>query len=546
MPLQTEPLAFDATGAAFSVRYGDVYASRDGALGQARHVFLDGNALPARWAHGEQFVIVETGFGLGTNFLAAWQAWRDDPRRPHRLHFVSVELHPLAAAALRANAPPELSVLAGQLADAWPLPLPGVHRCEFEGGAVVLTLALGDAREIVPRFACGADAFFLDGFAPDRNPQIWEAPLLKALARLARPGATLATWCTARTVRDALTAAGFEVQLRAGFGHKRQMLTGHFAPRWRVRRHEPPAAYRGERSAVVIGAGLAGATVAHALARRGWHVQVVERERAPASRASGLPWGLLYPQITADDSVLARLTRAGFYASRRALRTLAAAGGERILWQVCGVFRQAGDVAEEAEWRALAVRLQLPSQFARFVDVGEAGRLLGAAPLRGGWWFADGALVSAATWCAQALVPPSISLRCGCAVERLERAGDAWLARAADGRALASAPVAVVASALDAPRLLHGSAAVVAVRGRITQVEPAAFASLRAGLTGDGYLLHGPDGWSGVGATYETRMPGDETISALDDGRAQASNLARAPRLLAAPPTLKPVGVFDA
>ncbi len=546
MPLQIEPLDFDATGAAFSARYGDVYASRDGALGQARHVFLGGNELPARWADAGQFVIVETGFGLGTNFLAAWQAWRDDPRRPHRLHFVSVELHPLAADALRAHAPPGLSGLAGRLADAWPLPLPGLHRCEFEGGAVALTLALGDAREIVPQLACGADAFFLDGFAPDRNPQMWEAPLLKALARLARAGATLATWCAARAVRDALTAAGFELQLRASFGHKRQMLAGRFAPRWRVRRHEPPAPYRGERSAIVVGAGLAGTTAAHALARRGWHVHVSERERAPAARASGLPWGLLYPQITADDSVLARLTRAGFFASLRALKALAAGGGEGMLWRAGGVFRQARDAEEAAAWRAWAADDRWPPQFVRWIDADEAESLVGVRPQRGGWWFSGGALVSAATWCAQALVPPSISLRCGEGIDRLERDGDGWLARAPDGRALGSAPVVVVANALDAPRLLRGSTAVAPVRGRITQIEPAALASLRAGLTGDGYLLQGPDGWSGVGATYETSMPGDEAIAALDDSRALASNLARLPRLLAVPPAVKAVGAFDA
>ncbi|MFN3566052.1 MAG: tRNA (5-methylaminomethyl-2-thiouridine)(34)-methyltransferase MnmD, partial [Burkholderiaceae bacterium] len=230
--IETERLAFDATGAPFSERYGDVYASRDGALAQARHVFLAGNALPERWRGRRQFVIVETGFGLGTNFLATWQAWRDDPQRCGRLHFVSVELHPVAADDLVAAAPAELQPLARELAAHWPMPLPGLHRLEFEGGRVVLTLALGDAREVVPRLVCGADAFYLDGFAPARNPQMWEPASIKALARLARPDARLATWTAARAVRDALADSGFEVELRAGFGRKRQMLAARFAPRW--------------------------------------------------------------------------------------------------------------------------------------------------------------------------------------------------------------------------------------------------------------------------------------------------------------------------
>jgi tRNA 5-methylaminomethyl-2-thiouridine biosynthesis bifunctional protein len=216
-------LEFDAGGHPYSRRYGDVYASRDGALGQARHVFLGGNDLPPRWARREQFVVLETGFGLGINFLAAWQAWRDDPARPARLHFVSVERHPLAAADLLRAAPEPLRVLAAQLAEQWPLPLPGLHRLGFEGERVVLTLALGEAAAVVPQLVLGADAFFLDGFAPDRNPDMWSPPLVKALARLARPGATLATWCTARSVRDALEVCGFAVERRAGYGHKREM-----------------------------------------------------------------------------------------------------------------------------------------------------------------------------------------------------------------------------------------------------------------------------------------------------------------------------------
>jgi tRNA 5-methylaminomethyl-2-thiouridine biosynthesis bifunctional protein len=532
-----------ADGAPFSARYGDVYASRDGALGQARHVFIGGNDLPARWADADQFVIAETGFGIGSNFLATWQVWRADPARPQRLHFVSVERHPVRVEHLRAFAPPELAPLAHQLAAAWPLPLPGLHRREFDDGAVLLTLAFGDARELLPRLVCGADALYLDGFAPDRNPEMWEPALLKAVARLARPGATLATWCTARAVRDALSEAGFELQLRTGFGRKRDMLTGRYAPRWRTRRHEPPAAYRGERSALVIGAGLAGANAAHALARRGWRVQALERGARIAGEASALPWGLLHPQITADDSVFARLTRAGCFASRAALARLEAQGG--TLWSSCGVLQQAASDAEFDRWIALHARAGWPEAFAVPCDAEAAAALIGRRPRRGGWWYADGALVAAARWSAAALAHASIEVRCDVAVERLQREGDGWRALDAGGRALATAPVAIVACAFDAPRLLGTSAALTPVRGRITRIDPAALDGLRAGLAGEGYVLNGSDGWAGVGATYEVPLPG-EASGALDAARAHASNLARLPRLLADPPQVAPIGMFDA
>ena len=326
MDVQPARLAFDPSGAPYSERYGDVYASREGALGQARHVFLSGNGLPERWRGREQFVVLETGFGIGTNFLATWQQWRDDARRCRRLHFVSIERHPLAAADLIAAAPAELRMLAQQLAACWPLPLPGLHRREFEAGGIVLTLAFGDARVIAQRLKVGADAIYLDGFAPDRNPEMWEASVLKAIARCARTDATLATWTTARAVRDALATCGFALETRPGFGHKREMLAGRYAPAWKVRRHEPPVAYRGERSAIVIGAGIAGSACAEALARRGWSVRVIDRAAQPASAGSSLPAGLLHPVLAVDDARLARLVRAGVALAQAALDRAAPGG----------------------------------------------------------------------------------------------------------------------------------------------------------------------------------------------------------------------------
>jgi tRNA 5-methylaminomethyl-2-thiouridine biosynthesis bifunctional protein len=536
--IETERLAFDATGAPFSERYGDVYASRDGALAQARHVFLGGNDLPQRWRDRAQFVIIETGFGLGTNFLATWQAWRDDPQRCERLHFVSVELHPVGAGDLVNTVPAELRPLARELAARWPLPLPGLHRIEFEAGRVVLTLALGDAREVVPQLVCGADAFYLDGFAPARNPRMWELALIKALARLARPGATLATWTAARAVRDALAGCGFEVALRAGFGRKREMLAARFAPRWKTRRREPPAPYEGERRALVIGAGLAGCHVAAALARRGWRVELLERAEAPARGASALPWGLLHPQIAADDSVLARLTRAGFLLARARL-----ANADPALWCDCGVFQQARDEAEATAWRTALSALGFPPEYAARVDADTAAARLGVRPRRGGLWFPRGAVVSARRWCERLLAGDDAThARHRCDVRRLACEDEGWIAFDGAGRALAVAPVAVVATALEAPELLGlRHARVQAVRGRVSLLAPEDFASLRAGLAGDGSLVRGTDGSVCVGASYEPLPP---FAAADDEARVHEGNLQRLARLLADPITPTVVGAF--
>ena len=221
-------LAFDASGNPFSPQFGDVYHSADSAEGQARHVFLHGNDLPARWAGERSFTIVETGFGPGLNFLATWQAWREDPHRCARLHFVSIERWPFVRADLSTlhARHVEFAPLSSQLRAAWPPLVPGLHRLHFDDERVSLTLAFDEAIEAVHGLRLAADAFYLDGFAPDRNPAMWSPQLLKALARLAAPGATTATYSAAGVVRDSLIAAGFTVEKRSGFGRKREMLAG--------------------------------------------------------------------------------------------------------------------------------------------------------------------------------------------------------------------------------------------------------------------------------------------------------------------------------
>ncbi|HEY4637314.1 MAG TPA: tRNA (5-methylaminomethyl-2-thiouridine)(34)-methyltransferase MnmD, partial [Burkholderiales bacterium] len=186
-PLVPARLAFAADGTPNSRAYNDVYHSAEGGAAQARHVFLGGNGLPARWRDARRFTIFETGFGLGLAFLATWQAWREDPARPARLHFVSVERHPFSTQDLAVLHAPhaEFAPLAEELRSAWPLLVPGMHRLEFESGRLVLTLAFGDAAELAPQLRLAADAIYLDGFAPAKNPDMWSPALLKAVARLA-------------------------------------------------------------------------------------------------------------------------------------------------------------------------------------------------------------------------------------------------------------------------------------------------------------------------------------------------------------------------
>jgi len=319
--LQPARLEFAPDGTPFSASYGDVYHSAHGGPEQARHVFIAGNDLPQRWQGKDRFVILETGFGLGLNFLASWQAWKNDAQRCRRLHFVSFEKHPFTAAdlAIAQQAWPEFAEFAAELQQHWPLLTPGVHRLHLDGGNVILTLFFGDATQQLRTVNAAVDAFFLDGFSPAKNPELWTPQLCKALARLSSEGTTLATWSVAGHVRQALIEAEFDLEKRPGFAGKRQMLSGRFRSR-RPNRHQPPA----ERRAIVIGAGIAGSATAYALAAAGWRVTVLEQAATPATGASSNLAGMLRPLPSVDDNRISRLTRAGFFATRARLAALAA------------------------------------------------------------------------------------------------------------------------------------------------------------------------------------------------------------------------------
>ncbi len=523
-PIVPATPAFDAAGTPYSPEYGDIYHSADSGPGQARHVFLGGNDLPARWAGQRVFTILETGFGLGLNFLATWQAWRDGPARCERLHFVSVEKHPFTREGLAEmhRRFPDFAPLAAELQANWPLPLPGLHRLAFEGGGVTLTLALGDVADVLPKLALAADAIYMDGFAPDRNAEMWAPEIVRMLAKLARPGATLATYTTARAVRDALTAAGFAPEQRPGFGRKRNMLAATLKPRKAAGAGAPAPA---ERRAIVIGAGLAGAAVLERLTARGWHVDLVERHAAPATEASGIDTGVFHPHVSRDDSLLSRLTRAGFL---HALSRWSAIerDGHRFAWARCGVLQATKDARDEARMAAAIRGLGFPADYVDYLPRTAASARAAIDAGTGGWWFPGSGwarpaeLVAAQIAAAQ--TRGKLTVHINTEARALDRAGNDWRVRSADGAIIATAPVVVLASSHDAARLAPVGVALARVRGQLTRLPPGSLTPPAAVLAGAGHLIPCADGSAVAGATYDP-----EGEDPAPNEAANASNLER-------------------
>ncbi|ANA32072.1 tRNA 5-methylaminomethyl-2-thiouridine biosynthesis bifunctional protein MnmC [Ralstonia mannitolilytica] len=532
--LATPQLTSDGTP--FSAEYDDVYHSTEGGLAQARHVFLGGNGLPGAWQGKGAFTIVETGFGQGLNFLATWAAWRDDPQRCARLDFVSIEKHPFDRAGLSVVHPKDgaLAPLAEQLRQGWPVPVPGVHRLAFEQGRVTLTLLLGDAMDMLPQLACAADAFYLDGFSPAKNPDLWQPRVFKQLARIARAGATLATYTAAGFVRRGLQEAGFEARKAPGFGTKRDMTVARFPTHWRTRRGPAEAPLWSERHAIVLGAGLAGCSVAERLAARGWRITLIDANEGPARGTSAHRAAAMHPHVSIDDSVLSRLSRAGNLLARRHWAALDQAGFATG-FQATGVLQLAESADDAIEQQRVVQALGYPADYITWLDATQAAERVGASVPRGGWWFAQAGWVAPPDVCRATLAAAggAVDARWKTRVEALVQDGARWQMLDTEGRVIAAAPVVVLANGVDAARLAPlASASLKPVRGQLTDVPIDALqrdvAWPRAVVCGDGYLLPAePDAETvRIGSSFQ---PGD--VDLAERVADHAANLQRAARL---------------
>ncbi len=475
----SEPIEWMPDGTPYSPRFGDRYHSEDGGLAQARSTFFQGCGLPGAWACQPQWRILETGFGFGLNFLVTWAAWRADPARCRLLHFVSCEAWPVSAQDLlrAASAHPDLQPLARQLHAQWWGLLPGVHRLAFEEGRVLLTLYVGDAQAMLRQQMPQADSIYLDGFSPQRNPGMWDAQMLKAVARCCRRGTRLATWTISRPVRDALAQCGFVVRKVPGVPPKRDNLQATFDPAWEPRTGPAQAAaaiapVAQPADCLVIGSGLSGTAVAASLARRGWQVRVLDRGAEPAAGASGLPAGVFAPHVSPDDNVLSRLSRSGVRATLQALAAAPFAEGED--WSACGVLEREldGKLRLPAAWAAGTEAASAGSEWSRPADAATltAAGLPAAAVA---CWHARAGWLRPARLVRALLDHPAIQWQGDSTVARLERitAADGsprWQALDAAGAMLAEAAHVVIAAGYDSRAWLPARYPLNALRGQVS------------------------------------------------------------------------------
>lgn len=475
------PAHFDADGRLRSTHFGDVYFSGDG-VQQATHVFVDGNDLRERFAAARgTFVVAELGFGTGMNFLVTLRAFAEHAHPDARLVYVSCERAPLGADVL--------GPVHARLPEAWHDAAQRVRqtlqggdtRAVFAGGRVTLNLLLGDARTVLHGHTFAADAWYLDGFAPRVNPELWTPELLRAVADRCRPGATAATYTVAGDVRRALLAAGFEIERRRGFGDKREMLHA----RW-LGEDAAVARTRAPQHVLVRGAGIAGASAARAFAARGCRVTV----HAPdgiADGASGIPAAAVRPRLwrPSRHSVPdAEIVAEAFRWTSRWLPQNAPAS-----FRGCGVLLCAVDADDEARVRARAENPRT-ADLAHWCPRERASEQAGIALPFGAAWIPTGGVVDLGGAVHELLAHQAIEV-------------------------LAEPPTTAVDLEVDATaRIADGEL----VRGQAIAI-PAPAAAPRAVLCTTGYLCP-PDreGRVWLGSTYDRRDDaGDERPD--DDAR---------------------------
>jgi tRNA 5-methylaminomethyl-2-thiouridine biosynthesis bifunctional protein len=561
-------LRWSDDGQPWAEDFGDCYFSAVNGLAETRHVFLAGNHLRKRWQQltADHFCIAETGFGSGLNFIAAWQLWEQVAPPFAHLYFVSTELHPLRKEELAKAAAlwPELGTYYTPLMENYPVLSPGFHTLDF--GRVTLLLMLGDATELFrqwmttdhPAFQHDChnkmngkvDAWFLDGFAPAKNPALWAEALIDSIACLSKPQATLATFSAAGQMRRALQATGFTVEKQKGFGNKREMVTAVFMPRlqaqlteprhdkarfasstctapWYLNRHATSIT---TKQVAVIGAGIAGCTVANALAQRGYAVTVIDALDKPAREASGNLQAVLYSKFSAGDDGFSRFNLATFLYALRYYRQLRK-NHPTLPIHLCGMLQLAWSAREQQAQQALHDFFHHYPEIAQPVTQPEASALAGVPVDHAGLFFPQAGWIHPASICEHLLQHENIICQFGQQIDALHHEDNTWHLLHGSQTVLRSAQV-IIANGQQSRRFeqtqhipLHF------IRGQVTHARPTAMSKqLATVVCGEGYIAPADSDVQTFGATYTPKTTHHDVTD--DDHCVNLAHLATSTQVL--------------
>ena len=479
-----------------STQFDDIYFSREDGLAETRHVFLNHNNLPVAFAGRDHFTIAETGFGTGLNFLAAWTLFEEHAAPEAVLDFVSFELYPLS--------PDEIGPALDHWRDAfgdrldrlvkhYPLRIPGWHRIDF--GRVRLTLIFDDVNDAIPRLNVprGVDAWFLDGFAPAKNPGMWTPVLFDHMARLSHAETTFASFTAAGVVKNGLREVGFSVEKVRGYGYKRDMITGRFNGRERPRHPAKPG------RVAIVGGGLAGTACAQVLRSRGIAHTLFEAAPALAGGASGNPGGIFNPRFTAQ-----RTAQSDFYAGAYALAARHLRDLRDVGYSGCGSLHLITDDDKRKRFQSCFETWRWNKAHMKLLSTAEAGGIAGVHLPHDALYLPDSGQVSPQLLC-----------------QVWAEGSDLRLNQSFDASMIGDYDAVIYACAAETNEFMP-DLPLQSVRGQIIEAQSSlATADLQANLCYSGYIGAARNGRHIIGSTFQkwiasTDLRVEDNVEILD------------------------------
>lgn len=528
----------------FSEQYQDVYHSGQGGIGQCHYVFIQGNNLLERWRALEPdstFLIGETGFGTGLNFLTTWKHWEEFAPASAKLHFISCDKHPLSLNDLIKSLSlwPELEGPAQELIANYPILTPGYHHLIFQNGRIKLTLMLGDAEECFEELLlCGdsdlevnlrraaVDAWYLDGFSPKKNEDMWSSKLVQIISLLSKKGTTLATYTASAKIKKPLLEHGFIIEKKKGFGPKRHMLCARLslnASSSMKKRYTPwhlgAPPTLDIKKAIIIGAGMAGSFMASALAQRGWMVTVIDEKAEAGQGGSGNQAAVLFPKLSAYESPLTQLMLSAFLYSHKVYKDILR---QKKIGEPQQLLLLPYNPKELKNQGRLSTWLDSYPQLGRLVDSTMASELAGIPIKESGLLIYDSAWVNCTQLCNFLLDNERIQVINNVSVDKLSHKHGLWTAAKND------APILIMANghkinSFNETQYLP----VKPIRGQMTQIPVTPESQkLKVLLCGEAHVLPAINGYHSLGATYDLGVD-DAFVNSADD----AFNLAKLEQL---------------
>ena len=550
--LHPAKLNWDELGQPKSAQFDDFYFNTDSGIDESRYVFINPSRLQQRWQdHKGSFTILETGFGTGLNFILTWLEWmafqsetsyrNAEQQVSNHLHFISIEKFPLDKSQIAQALAlfPQLNHLTEQLIAEYPLLIKGFHSLQFKDHNMTLTLIFDDVSSALPQLNGAVDAWYLDGFAPAKNPDMWTDSLYSSMARLSRADTSLATFTAAGDVRRGLSAAGFKLNKVTGFGMKREMMHGSFIqsqgplpnPLDQLKPWLKPQT-KAITHIAIIGAGIAGCTTAYALARRGIRVTIIDKHGI-ATEASGNPQGAMYAKLAAGEATHSDIYVQGYLQSLRWLQQQLKPGDG---WDNCGLIQLASTDKETQRQQKFIENTHYPKQLLHSITAVEASKISGVSLNNGGLFFPEAGWVSPLRLCQQLIKHPLIQLQTMPIAALVQKDNDWQLISAEedndDPRETATSySHVVIACANQSQKLLPNCyLPTKSIRGQLTYLNQNECdksteqkIKLKTVLCGKGYIAPAENGKYCLGASYNIKD--DETEMRLSDQQKNFSYL---------------------